>query len=179
MPLFPVSTYSSWQLACIAAAEPLDPAHPEHVQSDEAIRAELRTRQIADSDVEEMIGLARRIGKRITPVVCMDVDDLQLGIDTQFDAGEIEATARDQLIAFVAVHADLPREHRQPRSAKRRAHWTETLVMAYFVVGLILWAVSARSGLGFVAWLIGMFAVIWIQQSWPSWRLRWRRPRAG
>jgi hypothetical protein len=178
MPLFPVPTYSSWQLACIAAVEPFDPAHPEHVQCDEDIRAELRTRQIPDSDVEEMIAVARRIGKRISPVVCMDVDDLELGIATQFDAGEIDAAERDRLLSFVAARMDLPREQRPPSSAKRRKDWTGTLVAAYMAVGFTLVAL-AQSRLGFFIWLAGVFVVIWIQQSWPSWRHRLRRLRAG
>jgi hypothetical protein len=176
MPLFPVSTYSSWQLACIAALEPLDPTHAEHAQSNQEICAELRTRQIADADIGEMIALARRIGKRTSPIVCMDIDDLQLGIAAQFDAAEIDAAERDRLLSFVAAHIDCPREQTQFNTAKRRAHWVETFVVAYVVIGFALVALS-HSGRGFFVWLAGMFAVIWLQQSWSSSRLRRWRPK--
>jgi hypothetical protein len=179
MPLFPVPTYSSWQLACIAAVEPLDPTHSEHAQSDEAIRAELRTRHIPDSEVEEMIGLARRIGKRISPIVCMDVDDLELGIATQFDAGEIDATERDRLLGFVATHVDMPREQRQPSNAKRGAQWWQPI--AYLIV--VAAFISLAQRVNFLVWLACVVAAIWVQiwvqQSWPSWRHRLRRSKAG
>ena len=174
MPLFPVSTYSSWQLACIVAVEPLDPTHPEHAQSDESIRAELRTRQIPEADIEEMIGLTRRIGTRISPILCMDAGDLELGIATQFDAGEIDAMERDRLLAFVAARIDLPREQRQASGGKRSRDWSGTLVVAYVAVGFTLIAL-AHSLLGFFVWLGGIFVVIWVQQWWPSW---WHRSRS-
>ena len=178
MSLFPVSTYSSWQLACIAAVDPLDATHPEHVRSDEAIRAELRTRRIPDSEIEEMIAFARRIGKRMSPLVCMDIDDLELGIATEFDAGVIDATERDRLLRFVAARVDLPRDQWQPSSETRSRNWSGTLVAGYMAVGFTLVAL-AQSRLGFFVWLAGIFALIWIQQSWPSWRHRFRRSRAG
>jgi hypothetical protein len=174
MPLYPASTYTSWQLASMLAIDRIGPPCAEHDAMDREIFAELAARQIAESDVEQMIALARSIRKHISPVVCMDVDDLEFGIRSQFESGKIEAAERDRLLAFVAAHVDSPRE---PRRATRRARWSETLVIVYMVVGFA-WVAAAQSKRGFWIWLAGMLVIVWLQQSWPSWRLR-RWPVAG
>ncbi len=154
MPLYPVQTYTAWQLACIAAIEPRFGTSPEQAESREEILAEFRTRQIADSIVSDMIALAREIGKDISPVVCMDIDDLEFGILTQFEAGKIDAAEKDRLLAFVTAHVDAPREEHIP---KWRARWSDRLMILYMGGGFALVWLS-QSNRVFFGWIAGMFA---------------------
>src|SRR5689334_4319555 len=103
MPLYPASTYTSWQLACMLAIDRTGQPCAEHDSMDREVLAELAARQIAELDVGQMIALARSIGKHISPIVCMDVDDLEFGIRSQFESGKINAAERDRLLAFIAA----------------------------------------------------------------------------
>jgi hypothetical protein len=117
MPLFPVPTYTSWQLACIAAIEPLDGPHPESIAEKARIRGELLLRGKSESDADEMVALAKWIGQEIRPIVCMGVDDLAFGIDALFDKGLIDDAAKERLVEFVRTHIDAPRETMKPPPA--------------------------------------------------------------
>ena len=113
MPLFPVPTYTSWQLACMAAIEPIGGPHTESIAENAEMRAELQLRGKDSDEVEEMVTLARTVGKHIRPMVCMDIDDLAYGIDSLAGGGLIDPADKDRLIEFLKAHIDAPREERQ------------------------------------------------------------------
>ena len=114
MPLFPVPTYTSWQLACIAAIEPTDGPRPQSIAEKADIRDELLLRGKSETDVDEMVALAKWIGQEICPMVCMDVDDLAFGIDALFNSGLIDDAGKERLVEFVRTHIDAPRENVKP-----------------------------------------------------------------
>ena len=118
MPLFPIPTYTSWQLACIAAIEPLNGPSPESIAEQNAIRAELQLRGISEADINDMFLLTKAIGDYIEPMVCMDIDDLSHGIEFQADQGVIDAAEKLRLYEFIGAHLDSPREKRQPIKPK-------------------------------------------------------------
>jgi hypothetical protein len=113
MALFAVPTYTSWQLACIAAVEPLGGPHPERLAEEAEIRGELRLRGKSDAEIDEIVSLAKRIAGYICPMVCMDIDDLAYGIEAQASDGVIDEPVKERLIEFVKAHIDAPREGRQ------------------------------------------------------------------
>jgi hypothetical protein len=77
------------------------------------IYAELQLRGKSSEEAELMVELARQIGQHISPMVCMDVDDLAYGIADQEKSGLMETKEKDRVLEFVRAHMDAPREVRK------------------------------------------------------------------
>ncbi len=172
MPLFPVPTYTSWQLACMAAVEPMGGSNPASISVDADVRGELQVRGKSETEVEEMISLAKRIGNLLLPMVCMDIDDLVLGIETQFNGGLISMAEKDRLLAFVAAHVDSARQCREPQRLGTR--WTRPILVFVVALGYALVVVAKR---GFWLWLGGVVLVVVLHSFLPAWRNYWLRCR--
>ena len=126
-------------------------------------RAELRVRQIADAD--EMIELARRSETK-SPMVCMDVDDLQFR-NPRIEAGRIDQAEKTVCWLsweYMSMHASPV-----PPPPGRRVRWSQAFVALTWSAASCF---SRRDGMGRgICYLADrLFPVIWLQMFGPSWR---------
>lgn len=110
MPLNPVPTYTSWQLACIAAIEPRKPNDAQARASQSEIHDELCLRGKSDADIDDMIALVKFMAPVTRPVVCKDIEDLIYGIDIEFENDCIDKQQKQLALDFIQSHTDAPRE---------------------------------------------------------------------